>query len=178
MITESTSAGLLADADELADLLLTVVAGGSSVGFLATLTHAEAVTWWRGLAAPLANGALTLWVARAEGRIVGTVQLRHGTMPNGTHRAEVAKLMVAPSARGWGVGRRLLDTAERGAARLGRTLLVLDTETGSPAENLYRSAGWTEVGRIPDFAADPGGALRPTTLFYKLATAGTPPTVP
>ncbi|MDV9196106.1 GNAT family N-acetyltransferase, partial [Streptomyces sp. Wh19] len=83
------------------------------------------------------------------------------------HRAEVAKLMVRPSARGRGVGRSLLDAAERSAAGAGVTLLVLDTESGSPAERLYRSAGWTECGSIPDYAGDPAGVLRPTTLYYK-----------
>ncbi|MFP8908549.1 GNAT family N-acetyltransferase, partial [Streptomyces atacamensis] len=32
---------------------------------------------------------------------------------------------------------------------------------------LYRSAGWTEAGTIPDYAADTEGVLRPTTLFHK-----------
>ncbi|MYS74789.1 GNAT family N-acetyltransferase, partial [Streptomyces sp. SID5926] len=36
-----------------------------------------------------------------------------------------------------------------------------------PAEHLYRSAGWTRAGTIPDYAADPGGELRPTTLYFK-----------
>ncbi|TXS34783.1 N-acetyltransferase, partial [Streptomyces sp. OR43] len=49
----------------------------------------------------------------------------------------------------------------------GVTLLVLDTESGSPAEWLYRSAGWTECGSVPDYAADPAGVLKPTTFYYK-----------
>ncbi|MEU5693634.1 GNAT family N-acetyltransferase [Actinosynnema sp. NPDC020468] len=166
-VEEVTSAGLLAAADELGALLADVVAGGSSVGFRSGLTAARAAAWWRTSAAPLANGALVCWVARVDDRIVGTVQLKFGTMPNGAHRSEIAKLMVARAARGHGVGRALLDAAEREAVRRGQTLLVLDTETGSPAERLYRSAGWTEVGTIPDFAADPDGALKPTTYFYK-----------
>ncbi|MFD1150286.1 GNAT family N-acetyltransferase [Saccharothrix hoggarensis] len=95
------------------------------------------------------------------------MQVRFTGTANGTHRAEVAKLVVHRDARGAGLGRALLDVAEREAARRGATLLVLDTQTGSPAERLYRRAGWTEVGVIPDYAADPDRVLRPTTLFYK-----------
>jgi ribosomal protein S18 acetylase RimI-like enzyme len=87
--------------------------------------------------------------------------------PNSRHRAELVKLMVSREARGRGVGRGLLATAEEAAAAAGLTLLHLDTETGSPAEHLYRSAGWTRAGTIPDYAADPGGELRPTTLYFK-----------
>ncbi|MFD7575677.1 N-acetyltransferase, partial [Streptomyces sp. NPDC059810] len=53
------------------------------------------------------------------------------------------------------------------AAATGLGLLVLDTQTDSPAERLYRGTGWTAAGTIPDFAADPAGVLRATTLYYK-----------
>lgn len=101
------------------------------------------------------------------GRVIGTVQLRSETSPNGTHRAEVAKLLVHRDARGRGVARLLLTAAEECARDAGRTLLLLDTQTGSAAEHLYRSAGWTQVGTVPDYAADPAGVLRPTTFFRK-----------
>ncbi|MGW8992984.1 GNAT family N-acetyltransferase [Streptomyces zhihengii] len=101
------------------------------------------------------------------GRVIGTVQLRSETSPNGTHRAEVAKLLVHRDARGRGVARLLLTAAEECARDAGRTLLLLDTQTGSAAEHLYRSAGWTPVGTVPDYAADPAGVLRPTTFFRK-----------
>ncbi|WP_181807842.1 GNAT family N-acetyltransferase, partial [Streptomyces shenzhenensis] len=84
---------------------------------------------------------------------------------------ELVKLMVHRDARGRGVARGLLAVAEEAAAAAGITLLHLDTETDSPAERLYRSAGWTRAGVIPDYAADPSGVLRPTTLYYKRVAA-------
>ncbi|GAA3209702.1 hypothetical protein GCM10020256_07160 [Streptomyces thermocoprophilus] len=75
--------------------------------------------------------------------------------------------MVHRDARGQGLGWALLATAERAAADAGITLLHLDTETGSPAERLYAGTGWTRAGTIPDYAADPGSVLRPTTLYFK-----------
>lgn len=76
-------------------------------------------------------------------------------------------LIVDRVARGRGLGRDLLAVAEEAAAQAGVTLLLLDTQTGSAAERLYRKAGWTEVGVVPDYAADPAGDLRPTTFFFK-----------
>ncbi|CAL9646956.1 Acetyltransferase [Streptomyces sp. enrichment culture] len=157
----------------LGDLLADTVDGGASVGFLAPLDRARAVAWWRERSSAVADGRLVVWVAYEEpGRVLGTVGLALPDKPNSRHRAELVKLMVHRTARGRGLGRRLLTVAEEEAAARGVTLLHLDTETDSPAERLYRSAGWTPVGAIPDYAADPGGVLRPTTIYYKRLGAG------
>ncbi|MFJ1702888.1 GNAT family N-acetyltransferase [Kitasatospora sp. NPDC088346] len=160
---------LAAAAGELGELLADAVAGGSSVGFLAPPDAGEAAAWWRGLAAGVTDGSIVLWAARdaATGRLLGTVQLRLSTMPNGRHRAELAKLVVHSAARGRGLGRTLLAHAEHEAVGLGIGLLLLDTETGSPAERLYEAAGWTRLGTVPRYAADPAGVLRSTTFFHK-----------
>ncbi|MFE1925175.1 GNAT family N-acetyltransferase [Streptomyces asoensis] len=157
---------------QLADLLVDAVDGGASLGFLAPLERAAAVAWWRERAEGVAAGRLAVWAARDGERVVGTVGLAFPDKPNSRHRAELVKLLVHRDARGKGLGRTLLTAAERSAAALGVTLLHLDTETGSPAEHLYRAAGWAGAGTIPDYAADPAGVLRPTTLYYKHVTAG------
>jgi ribosomal protein S18 acetylase RimI-like enzyme len=158
---------LAARAEDLAALLADTVAGGASVGFLAPLAPDAAAAWWRERAAQVAAGRLAVWAAHDGERTVGTVSLAFPDKPNSRHRAELVKLMVHRRARGRDLGRRLLAIAEDAAAAAGITLLHLDTETGSPAERLYRSAGWTRAGVIPDYAADPAGTLRPTTLYYK-----------
>ncbi|MFD7437809.1 GNAT family N-acetyltransferase [Streptomyces sp. NPDC059861] len=163
---------VLEHAEELADLLVDTVHSGASVGFLAPLDRCEALAWWRGRAAGVAAGELAVWAAREGTRVTGTVSLAFADKPNSRHRAELVKLMVRREARGRGLGRRLLDTAERAAVAAGVTLLHLDTETDSPAERLYRAAGWTPLGAIPDYAASPAGVLRPTTVYYK--QVGTP----
>ncbi|MFC5662170.1 GNAT family N-acetyltransferase [Kitasatospora misakiensis] len=168
----------------LGELLADTVDGGSSVGFLAPLDRGAAADWWRALAPDVAAGRLLLWVAYAgEGaepgagtepgitaggvRIAGTVQLRPATTANGRHRADVAKLMVHRADRGNGLAGRLLAALESAAVGRGIRTLVLDTETGSPAERMYAAAGWTRVGTVPDFATDPAGAPCATTIFYK-----------
>lgn len=58
---------LLACADELADLLADTVDGGASVGFLAPLDRAAALSWWEDRADAVSSGHLAVWVARTEG---------------------------------------------------------------------------------------------------------------
>ncbi|MGA5900919.1 GNAT family N-acetyltransferase [Streptomyces venetus] len=163
---------LAASAGPLADLLADTVDAGASVGFLAPLDRAAAQRWWEERAADVAAGRLALWAAYDGDRVLGTVSLAFPDKANSRHRAELVKLMVHRDTRGRGLGRRLLGVAEDAAAAAGITLLHLDTETGSPAEHLYRSAGWTAIGAIPDYAANPGGELRPTTIYYKQVPAG------
>lgn len=158
---------LHARVDALADLLVDTVDGGASIGFLAPLDRAAALAWWKERAAAVAAGQLAVWAARDGERVVGTVSLAFPDKPNSRHRAELVKLMVHRDARGRGLGRTLLTTAEEGAAAAGLTLLHLDTETDSLAEHLYRAAGWTRIGAIPDYAAAPDGVLRPTSIYFK-----------
>ncbi|WP_330347460.1 GNAT family N-acetyltransferase [Streptomyces sp. NBC_00582] len=166
------ASGFARAAGDLAALLVDTVDGGASIGFLAPLDTAEALAWWRERAEGAAAGHLAVWAAYDGDRVVGTVGLAFPDKPNSRHRAEVVKLMVHREARGRGLGRTLLTTAERAARAAGVTLLHLDTETDSPAEHLYRTAGWTRAGVIPDYAADPAGVLRPTTLYYKHPAGG------
>jgi GNAT superfamily N-acetyltransferase len=77
-------------------------------------------------------------------------------------------MLVHRSARRLGVGARLMKQLEVEARALGRTLLILDTETGSDAEQLYAHMGWIKVGVIPDYAMRPDrSGLRPTSLWYR-----------
>ena len=174
IVTRLGQAQLMDRIEELAGLLVDTVDGGASIGFLAPLDHAEAVAWWKERAAAVTAGHLAVWAARDGDRVLGTVSLAFPDKPNSRHRAELVKLMVHRDARGRGLGRRLLGLAEEEAVAAGITLLHLDTETDSPAERLYGSAGWTRAGIIPDYAADPGGELRPTTLYYKQLGAAAP----
>ncbi|HXJ83786.1 MAG TPA: GNAT family N-acetyltransferase [Candidatus Methylomirabilis sp.] len=153
----------------LAALLKDSVDGGASVGFLPPLDDDDARRYWESVCAIIENGSRRLWVAReTSGAVTGTVQLDLEARPNGSHRAEVMKLMVHSRRRRRGIGRALMRAAEDEARRLGRTTLVLDTRHGDPSELLYRSLGWECAGVIPRYARSAGGALDPTAFYYKL----------
>jgi GNAT superfamily N-acetyltransferase len=153
------------DVRDLAHVMVDCVEGGASVNFLAPLPLELALEWWRdALAQP---HALT-WVARSgSGRIVGCVRLVLAQQPNGRHRAEVSKLLVSTAARRTGCATSLMSELESWAAEHGRHRLVLDTETGSPAEDVYTRLGWTRVGTIPDYAMTASGELCGSTVFTK-----------
>jgi GNAT superfamily N-acetyltransferase len=137
------------------------------VHFLAGLSTAEALAFWRGVLPGVAEGNRILIVAEAAGRLVGTVQVVFATPPNAQHRADIAKMLVLRAARGRGIGAGLLAAAERAAKSAGRRTLVLDTETGSAGDRLYRRCGWTAVGSIPDFALTTDGSPAAATILYK-----------
>ncbi|MBR0686930.1 MarR family transcriptional regulator [Bradyrhizobium manausense] len=86
-------------------------------------------------------------VAMSDALPIGCVGLKgtdHGY-------AEIKRLWVAPSARGLGLGKRLMDAAEDAARMLGIALLRLDTNSALPeAGRLYRTTGWREIPRFND----------------------------
>jgi len=153
---------------DLAALLEDAVEDGASVGFVLPFTREDALAWWGGLAQDVVAGRVVVLALRtADGRIVGTAQLRPAHYPNQRHRADVAKVLVHRDARRRGFGRALMAVIEESARRRGRTLLVLDTITGSDAARMYERLGWTRAGEIPRYAAMPDGTLAPTTYYFK-----------
>lgn len=88
-----------------------------------------------------------LLLARLFGEPVGCGALR--TLEPGV--AEIKRMWVAPSARGLGIGRRLLKELEEVARRRRLRAIRLDTN-GSLKEalKLYRSSGYREIGRFND----------------------------
>lgn len=151
----------------LASVLTQCVDAGASVSFLPPLAPETARGFWHRLSAEVAAGNRLLYAGWADGQLAGVVTVDLATPPNQPHRADLQKLLVAPAARRRGLARALLAAAEQGAHDAGRSLLVLDTRAGDAAEPLYRSAGWVEAGRIPDYALNPDGSLCATVFFYK-----------
>ena len=166
-VTQLTAEEFHRDVPGLAEVLADSVEGGASIGFLDPFGRADAAAWWLDQAAAVADGRLLVWVSRDREGISGTISLAPNGKANGRHRAEVSKLLVHRRARGQGLGRALLTVAEQAAAVAGRTLLLLDTQTGSPAESLYLASGWTRFGIVPDYAGVPDGTLSECSFFYK-----------
>lgn len=156
-----------AQVDALADLLVDSVEDGASVGFMHPLEKAKAVAFWRRVADGAAAGDRPLLIAEDESGIVATVHLSLAVPENQPHRADLTKMLIHPRARRRGLGAALMEAAEELARDCGRTLLVLDTVTGSDAERLYTRRGWIRVGEIPEFALLSRGGLWGTIAFYK-----------
>ena len=87
------------------------------------------------------------FVAMSDGLPLGCVGLKG----DGSELAEIKRLWVAPFARGLGVARRLMDSAESAARKRSVKTLRLDTNsTLAEAQQLYRSTGWTAIERFND----------------------------
>ena len=152
----------------LSELLTDAVRNGASVGYILPFTTEDARPYWQGVAAALYTPFRILLVAEINRQIVGTVQLDLADRPNGSHRAEVAKLIVHTDFRRRGIGRALMAELETIARARGRTVLVLDTSQGDVAEGLYMRIGYQRAGAIPQYAQSIHGVPHATVFMYKL----------
>ncbi|MDY7103390.1 MAG: GNAT family N-acetyltransferase [Actinomycetota bacterium] len=151
----------------LVEVLVDCVDGGASVSFMHPLSAERAAAFWRSVADDVARGARALIVAEDAVGLVGTVQLGLDQPENQPHRADVAKMLVHRRGRRRGIGAALMVATEDVARTCGRTLLVLDTVTGSDADRLYTRLGWQRSGVIPDYALWPDGRFCDTTVFWR-----------
>lgn len=157
-----------ADTEALVDILIDCVEGGAAVSFMLPIARHKAIDFWARAADGVACGDRVLLIAEdLDGRVVGTVQLITAFPENQPHRADVSKMLVHRDARRQGVAGRLLAAVEEVAREAEKSVLVLDTATGSDAERLYERAGWQRVGEIPDCGFTPDGRLCGTTFFHK-----------
>jgi putative acetyltransferase len=109
-------------------------------------------------AAALQAPGVRLWVARAEGALVGTVAL--AALEPG--HEELKSMRTDPAARGAGVGSRMLrhvlaDAVARGVGRI-------SLETGAqdffaPARALYAKHGFVPCAPFADYWDDPSSAF-------------------
>jgi ribosomal protein S18 acetylase RimI-like enzyme len=115
-----------------------------------------------------------LFVARVDGRIVGSAQLVRPPR-NNEAQAFAAQLMhsfIAPFARGHGLARLLTHRVEEGARALGYHVLNLDVrETQDAAIRLYESLGYIRWAVHPAYARVGGRTIR-GVFYYKLLQPG------
>lgn len=87
-----------------------------------------------------------LFVAEAEGRIVGMLTLVWYDVPSG-RKAWIEDVVVDAAARGLGAGEKLVRAAQQHASKIGAAQVML---TSSPAREaarrLYRRVGFGEAG--------------------------------
>lgn len=161
-------ADILENLSPLSDILADCVNGGASVSFMLPFSLQTARMFWLRIAESAAAGERLVLVAEHAGQIVGTVQLVIDQPENQPHRADVAKLLVHQNARRQGLANALMNYLEQLAREQGKSVLVLDTATGSGAERFYVQCGWEKAGEIPRYALMPDGAMTATSLFYKI----------
>ncbi|MFJ4775355.1 GNAT family N-acetyltransferase [Streptomyces sp. NPDC088762] len=106
-------------------------------------------------------GLLTAWVAERAGRVAGHIGLscngtsdaapavwsRHTGVPAET-TAVISRLFVSPTARGHGIGARLLTHAARAAHALSLHPVLDVAASDKTATALYDRLGWTHLATV------------------------------
>ena len=153
---------------QLTVLLQNAVDSGGSIGFLPPLSDKEAGEYWHEVVSALDTPYRILLIATEGEDVTGTVQLDMASRANGSHRAEVCKLMVHTRHRGKGIARALMNSIEAEARSVKRTTLILDTREGDPSERLYTKLGYIRAGSVPQYARSADDSLHATVFMYKL----------
>ena len=85
--------------------------------------------------------------------------------------AEIWTFAVDPGMRRRGHGRALLDMAQKELAATGVKKLFLEVaDDNSAARNLYKSSGFTESGRRPNYYRGESGVKTDAILMQKFLT--------
>ncbi|OAA32294.1 Acyl-CoA N-acyltransferase [Moelleriella libera RCEF 2490] len=144
--------------------------------FLPPLSHEKLLSWWKERIAEVSDGTRHIWILVAgidvaespKGPdVMGVVMLATPYSETGSFRGYVEKLLVHKKFRGKGGARALIKALEMEAAAMGRSILLLDTETDSPAKIVYEKLGYVELGCVPAWSKSPTGELKDGTFFYK-----------
>lgn len=106
----------------------------------------------------LVSAATTIWLAQASAQTLGAIVLF--TQRN-RQRARIYSVVVSPAARGQGIGKRLVQRAEREARRLGYVGVSLEVrQDNHAARALYAALGYTVHAELLAYYDDGAAGLR------------------
>jgi len=142
-----------ADRDAIWNIFHAVVAAGETYAFDPKMSREEALAYWFGpdtqtYIAEL--DCLNQSSFQPTGRVVGTYILRPNQAGGGSHVANAA-FMVAPDARGQGIGRGMAEHCLNEARRLGFRAMQFNfvVSTNTSAIHLWQQLGFKIVGTLP-----------------------------
>ena len=142
------------DHDAIWDIFHAVVAPGDTYSFDPQMSRDDALAYWFG------SGTQT-YVAEQDGKIVGTYILKPNQSGAGAHVANAA-FMVAPAARGFGVGRAMAEHCLSEARRFGFRAMQFNyvVSTNESALRLWRNLGFRDCRHIAGRVSPSRAGLR------------------
>ncbi len=97
-------------------------------------------------------------VASERGAVIGNLLL---LTRKRSSKARVYSVIVAPEARGRGLGEALVVAGEKAAARRGCAAVTLEVRADNPAAlGLYAKRGYVQTRRLPRYYDDGADGLR------------------
>ena len=131
------------DRDAIWDIFREVVAASDTYAFDPGMSRHDALGYWF-------QANTRTYVAKSRGRILGTYILRPNQSGGGSHVANAA-FMVAPDARGQGIGREIAEHCLSEARLLGFRAMQFNfvVSTNDSAVRLWQKLGFKIVGTLP-----------------------------
>ncbi|OLE13163.1 MAG: GNAT family N-acetyltransferase [Verrucomicrobia bacterium 13_1_20CM_3_54_17] len=131
------------DRDAIWDIFREVVTARDTYAFDPGMSRHDALGYWF-------QADTRTYVAESRGRILGTYILRPNQSGGGSHVANAA-FMVAPNARGQGIGRVMAEHCLSEARLLGFRAMQFNfvVSTNDSAVRLWQKLGFNIVGTLP-----------------------------
>ncbi|PWU51484.1 GNAT family N-acetyltransferase [Micromonospora globispora] len=154
-------------AESARQILADLVSGGAALGWVEPPSGKEVAELLGQVVSAVQAGDAALRAAYLDRRLVGLGYWLRYARPTHRPHADLEKIAVDAAAQGRGVGRALTAALISDAQEAGIEVLTLDARgDNTNALHLYRSLGFTEYGRLPDFVAV--GECRYDKVFYML----------
>lgn len=133
------------EAPSIAHIFRPIIEAEEFISLPRGTSDAEWTDFWFG------DTTYEVWIAEEDGKVLGTFHLRPNQKGLGSHVANGGYL-VAPEARGRGIGRQMCEQSIARARELGYRAIQFNfvISTNTTAVNLWKDLGFRIIGTIPD----------------------------
>lgn len=162
------------DLEDLCDATEGAILEGGGFGWLTPPPRHVLESYWRGV---LLVPERHLFTGRLDGTIAAAAQILRPARNNEAQAfaLQLTGHFVAPWARGHGLARAILVTAEQAARGWGFRIINLDVrETQAAAIKLYESLGYVRWGTHPCYARVDGRIVAGHSYFKDLSETAAP----
>jgi GNAT superfamily N-acetyltransferase len=115
-----------------------------------------------------ARNEAVMLVAENDGEVVATCTVKRLEHRLCRHRVDLGGFVIAPSARGTGLARRIVNEASRYARDWGCTILEISCRGGTHAEDAYKGLGFAEWARLPGGYIEEAGTYDEVRLWRRV----------